>query len=227
MARSWCRRAYLENRLEVVKSYLNTEEMKQNEMLEKLEAGGEEEAKGEVHPSGQKYQPIRSNEDNPPVKSSPQENEFGEEHDKMIEMKSTHYRAEELRGMSLPQIESILEEKLVQIARSAQGGGVSLSPPLNRNQNIASFGLDSMLITQYKGVLENRLHCQFPDEFMFTKRATISELALIVKHGQLTEAQTQYLENIADDDEEKNDTTQQDENIVIDNPICPWFTCCY
>lgn len=229
VARSWCRKAYLEHRLEIVKSYVNVEEMKQNEILEKEEEGdrtGEgEEGKSGTTIAQQKYQIVS-----------------GTEEQQEVEMKSgvgaRQYSPEDLRAMNLSQLEILLEEKLIQVVKNGQGGGgYTLTSPLNRNHNIASFGLDSMLITQYKGVLENKFHCQFPDEFMFTKKATLKELAIIVKNGQLTESQVEYLEKIADGNEEEDEKKKneegneeeegEDEHIVIDNPICPWFTCCY
>jgi hypothetical protein len=248
VARSWCRKAYLEQRLEVVKNFLNRDEIRQNEMIEKQEqaegaedeqlipgngtgAGGEEESKG--NENVKKYQLVQGSDEHGPL--------GGEASSPEIEMK-THqsHSKEELRAMDLKEIECLLEEKLIHLIKNGQGGGGGgggLSSPLSRQHNIASFGLDSMLITQYKGILENRFHCQFPDEFMFTKKATLAELAIVVKNGQLTEAQVQYLENIGDEEQtsgggagtgEKGTSEEEDEDhIVIDNPICPWFTCCY
>jgi hypothetical protein len=271
VARSWCRKAYLEQRLEVVRSYVNVEEMKQNEILEKEEdvehAGEAKDGKiGNSHSTGQqKYQLVgdghgegegegeRKGEREGGRGTGREDQNEGSE--KIVEMKSTgpppsqQYSADDLRAMSLSQIEVLLEEKLMHLLKNAQGGGgYTLTSPLNRNQNIASFGLDSMLITQYKGVMENRFYCEFPDEFMFTKKATLKELAIVVKHGHLTTTQAEYLEKIAEgnDEEEKKKNHQagagtgagrgededeeeeeEDEHIVIDNPICPWFTCCY
>ncbi len=61
---------------------------------------------------------------------------------------------------------------------------------------------------------------------MFTKRATLNELAQIVKNGGLTEEQTHYLETSEPENDSKNGEEVED-NVVVDNPICPWFTCCY
>lgn len=62
---------------------------------------------------------------------------------------------------------------------------------------------------------------------MFTKKATISELSQIVKIGKLTEAQEKYLETVEPEEKNDNPDENNDTTIVIDNPICPWFTCCY
>ena len=62
---------------------------------------------------------------------------------------------------------------------------------------------------------------------MFTKKATISELSQIVKNGKLTPAQEKYLETVETEEKNENPDEQGDTTVEIDNPICPWFTCCY
>lgn len=87
-----------------------------------------------------------------------------------------------------------------------------------------------MTVVQFKGVMENRLHCQFPDEFMFTQRATLHELALAVQHGGLTPAQAKYLEEApaaCDANDGNGDGKgRRQVNVVEEEPLCPWFTCC-
>jgi hypothetical protein len=70
-----------------------------------------------------------------------------------------------------------------------------------------------------------RFFCIFPDEFIFTQRATIKELAIIVKLGELSDIQKQYLSEGQVENEE-GQTTVIDESLRK-QPLCPWFTCCY
>ena len=93
--------------------------------------------------------------------------------------------------------------------------------------------------------MEKKFHCTFPDEFIFTQMATLSELSHIVKIGELTPSQEDYLaqghggggegdgNGDGDDDgggavgsggnKQTRSTVMEDE---ISTPLCPWFTCC-
>ena len=153
IARSWCRRAYLENKLQIVKSFVNTGS-NQRKIDDVVSEGVELEGMGTE--TNKKYQLVSTTADQQNNQSSEAKQiPLGDdENDNMIEMKSNQYTVEELRNMEIIKIELLLEEKLIQIVKSQ--GGNNLVSPLNRNQNLAAFGLDSMLITQFKGVLENR-----------------------------------------------------------------------
>jgi hypothetical protein len=63
------------------------------------------------------------------------------------------HSAEELRAMSLSAIEQLLETKLHQVSSQ---GPAPLPLPIDRNTCFAAFGLDSMTVVQFKGVIENR-----------------------------------------------------------------------
>lgn len=66
---------------------------------------------------------------------------------------------------------------------------------------------------------------------MFTEMATISALGTIIKQGgELSAQQKEWLENgvpegaLAQEDPTANVLEQ---GIVLKDPWCPWFTCCY
>jgi hypothetical protein len=85
----------------------------------------------------------------------------------------------------------------------------------------------NVIIISHFNIFEllHRFFCIFPDEFIFTQRATIKELAIIVKLGELSDSQKQYLSEGQVENEE-GQTTVIDESLRK-QPLCPWFTCCY
>lgn len=61
--------------------------------------------------------------------------------------------AEELRSLSIEEIQTRLESVLIQVSAA---GPAKLSAPLDMKAPLIALGLDSMTIVQYQGVLENR-----------------------------------------------------------------------
>ena len=61
--------------------------------------------------------------------------------------------AEDIRSMELSAIEALLEKKLFQVSSQ---GAAPLTMPIDRDTCFSAFGLDSMTVVQYKGVIENK-----------------------------------------------------------------------
>mmetsp|Transcript_21259 Transcript_21259/g.29248 ORF Transcript_21259/g.29248 Transcript_21259/m.29248 type:complete len:86 (+) Transcript_21259:2449-2706(+) len=85
-----------------------------------------------------------------------------------------------------------------------------------------------MTIVQFKGVLENRFFCDIPDEFFFTRLATLRALAEAVQAGGLTAEQKKLFEANEDTAVDPHDPNRPSTiPITHKEPCCPWFTCCY
>lgn len=63
------------------------------------------------------------------------------------------YSLDEIRAMNLGAIEKLLETKLHQVSSQ---GAAPLALPIDHNTSFVAFGLDSMTVVQFKGVIENR-----------------------------------------------------------------------
>jgi len=85
---------------------------------------------------------------------------------------------------------------------------------------LLKIGIFVISLTQYDLMRFFRFYTDIPDEFVFSKDSTISELAIAVQVGHLTNSQINRLQQM----NAKDDTV-----IVVANrqPLCPWFTCCY
>eukprot|EP00602_Paraphysomonas_sp_CaronLab_P007959 CAMPEP_0185034110 /NCGR_PEP_ID=MMETSP1103-20130426/23687_1 /TAXON_ID=36769 /ORGANISM="Paraphysomonas bandaiensis, Strain Caron Lab Isolate" /LENGTH=811 /DNA_ID=CAMNT_0027570633 /DNA_START=15 /DNA_END=2450 /DNA_ORIENTATION=+ len=206
IARTWCRRAYMEGSLQILAKW----EAPPGQQNTNYETGGESTINVEDSAvnNGKAI-----GEDNTSVAQ-----DGNLEIDGLVQQTSS---ADEIRSLTIEEIEGRLEEKLMQISSSGPTG--PLAVPVDRGTSMASMGLDSMSIVQFKGVIENRFYCEFPDEFMFTQRATIHELAMAVKNGGLTSSQRMFLESSSADPNEGGTTTIIEQK----QPFCPWFTCCY
>lgn len=108
---------------------------------------------------------------------------------------------DEIRRMSSSGLQQELELVLCDIV-SRVGG--DLKPPVDGRQPLVLLGMDSMSIIQFKGVLDNRFlncclicvhymfmrffhryKCSIPDEYMFTKLATLESLVQSVQFGMI------------------------------------------
>jgi len=128
---------------------------------------------------------------------------------------------EETRALSLEEIVSIIEDALVDIT-----GGVT-SKPVDRACPVGQLGLDSVVLMQLSGVIQNRLHCPIPDDFMFTSAATLQGLSTAVKKGGLTEQQQHQLEAAQNGEGGAGEGMESIEVVNLKQPMCPWFYCCY
>ena len=129
---------------------------------------------------------------------------------------------QQVRGMSINEISDIVESLLLVVTMD---GPVALQAPIDRSCPIRVLGLDSLLLIQFSGSLQNRLHCKIPDEFLFLKSATITVISEVCKRGALTAAQEKELE----DAQANPDVTTAESVEVISmekQPACPWFYLC-
>jgi len=132
------------------------------------------------------------------------------------------FKPEEVRAMSVAEILDQLESTLVGITLHSPS---PISSPVDRTVPLLNMGLDSMTVVQFKGVLENKFHSQIPDEYMFSNFATLENLALAAKRGELTTEQRHEFEEAA----ALAQGADGPSTIMIERrePWCPWFTCCY
>jgi hypothetical protein len=86
-----------------------------------------------------------------------------------------------------------------------------------------------------------RYYCDIPDEYVFSPAATLSELAVIVKTGRLTDEQRQRYEHSGGAGGGGNTAAGTNNGkpvgpkgnhgtapvVAVHQPWCPWFTCCY
>lgn len=126
---------------------------------------------------------------------------------------------EQVRAMSIDEIQSRLEMLLLDVASH---GPSPLSKPIDPEAALVALGLDSMSIVQFKGALENTLHCFIPDEYMFTSLATLSNFAIAAQHGTLTEKQRKELEDGSAPLPGQGTSTIS----LKDEPCCPWYIGC-
>ena len=124
------------------------------------------------------------------------------------------FTSAEVRAMPLPELAACIERLLVHVSAT---GPSRLSEPVDRDAALVVMGLDSMTVVQFKGAVEAIFHCDVPDEFMFTRLATVSAFAVAAKHGHLTDEQSAEL--AAGMAPGAGTTTIQ----LKDEPCCPWF----
>jgi acyl carrier protein len=224
VARAWCRRAFLANRLQLLHRWDGSTDA--TDVAVDAGAGGEDGAGN--------------------TKSAAESGEVDSLLGKSSEARATGnggagggasglgpaLSAEELRALPVPEIMARLERTVVAV--SSQGSS-PLTAPIDPSKSLVLLGLDSMTVVQFKGVLERRFHCNVPDEFMFTEICTLQGLAEAAKLGHLTNEQQTLMDShpapgtaapangVNADGEERTTTMIQPRR----EPLCPWFTCCY
>lgn len=169
IARSWCRRALLENKLEIVYRW-DTPILTGKSALD---GKGISEA-NELLTTGAEYEEVSLVTDS--------------ERAEVVAAKTA--AASELRALALPAIREKLENLLIQIRYvpcesllkfllmllykfqrhffSAQSPS-PLGSPIEADVPLILLGLDSMTVIQIKGVVEKRFFCTLPDEFLFSQ----------------------------------------------------------
>lgn len=131
-----------------------------------------------------------------------------------------------LRQISVAQIEARIELSLVQVCSQ---GPSPIYSPVDRDAPFVSLGLDSMTMVQFKGVLENRYFTHFPDDFFFSNICTVHQISIAIKEGQLTPNQLASMEQIGGPQCANGDDVDPDAHVVVKQkqPCCPWCFCCY
>lgn len=236
IARAWCRKAYLEKKLQILyRSDADQSDLKQTANLVDNdltpppgEAGMAKKASG--------YMAIPSSDGKGEIQRPSLTNgATGQGNEKlMMKPDGTRYTQEEVRAMDRVEIARKLESTLIQVSSI---GPSQLNAPLDNNVPLTSFGLDSMTIVQFKGVLENRFFADIPDEFVFSTMATIYELSVAVKEGKLTAEQKHRFDSFQASSTPQagagaagaaNPAQAAGTTIVVSHrqPCCPWFTCC-
>ena len=180
IARSWCRRAYLDGSLNILSKWEAEKielETRETECAE-IDYGNENE-KGEIELYTKNITTdIISNTKNKISKTSPSSPSFSsndpngkysvirtepgieeidvrkEEIEKYsIEDKKSKESVTEIRKKTIPEIIKLLEKTLIQIASQSPA---PISGGINQLASLASLGLDSFTLVQFKGVLEKR-----------------------------------------------------------------------
>ena len=129
---------------------------------------------------------------------------------------------EQIRALPRVEIRERLEKALILVTTQSSN---PISSPVDINAPLNTLGLDSMTLMQYKGLLERKFFVDIPDEFMFTDLATLDELSHTVKYGRMTEKQAKAMETgIVDNREGGGGGVNVQKKR---EPLCPWFTCCY
>jgi len=219
IARSWCRRAYLEGTLSIVKAWQSSTDPST------ADEGEDSKFVDELPAQSHKLEIVTAHNAEVSLGASGEDDEgVVAEGSRLV----APFTAADIREMGVQELEALLETKLVEVGGGSQGEQTdALKLPIDRHRSLMSLGLDSMTIVQFKGVLENRFFCTFPDEFIFSDRATLHELAEIVKRGHLSDEQKEYLASGQEGQGgEGNASTVVDETLRKP-PLCPWFTCCY
>lgn len=137
--------------------------------------------------------------------------------DPVVDAQESRLSSMELRALPLNEIVSQLEVMLIRIAGQ---NGILLSSPIDSSSPIISFGLDSLTVVQFNGVLHKKFYCILPDDYLFSQHASLTELAQSVKTGGMTTTQKRYM------DEGEGDRNKA-APVAPKTPLCPWFTCCY
>jgi hypothetical protein len=204
IARSWCKRGYLNNTLTVIYKWEGA-----SGLDAQVDVGVESalESNAVTTANINLYQ-ANQNEDTSP-----------------------RLTAVEIRALSKGDIISRLETTLLKVAAHSPGG--QISSPVDAHAPLMNLGLDSMTIVQFKGVLENRFFCDVPDDFLFTSICTLDSLSTAVLHGSLTQEQKEQLEVVhkaAEGNPHNNNLEEQESAVVVvdsyKEPCCPWFYWC-
>lgn len=165
IARSWCRRAFLEKRLKL---------LKQSDASSNVETGDdlfidENDVDGKGAPSAVA----------PLGRAS-----IADEEAPLTEA--------DVRGLSLEEIVARLERLLIIVSNQS---GAALLPPIDREAPLSTLGLDSLTVVQFNGALQKRFFCSLPDDFLFSQKATLNELSQSVARGGLTVAQAEFMQS--------------------------------
>lgn len=131
------------------------------------------------------------------------------------------YTPQQIRDMSIKDIERKLENTLFKI--SSVGPNPIDPSTFNNEAPLISYGLDSITLVQFKGVIENKFHCELPDEFIYSDTANIKQLSIAVKQGKLLPSQLEAFQNNTSIDTPANGVPIP---AKVKQPCCPWFTCC-
>lgn len=168
IARAWCRKAFIEKKLSIIyRSDAEYSEYQGDFSVTSNPGPGVGEVNGDTTPraaGGYSKVPtqddaksansnvikVRSANINP---SAAAVIPTAHEETPMMNRIESKLGVEELRGLSVEQIKQRLENSLIQVSSV---GPSKLSAPLDENVPLTSYGLDSMTIVQFKGVLENR-----------------------------------------------------------------------
>lgn len=165
IARSWCRRAFMDGTLQIESRW--------------DQIGG-------IAVDGSRGEDETTKEANNGNSNTADETEG------LVEELRSHENKEELRALPRIDILHKLEKALILVTTQSSN---PISSPVDPNTPLNTLGLDSMTLVQYKGLLERRFFCDIPDEFMFTDLATLEELSHAVKCGRMTEKQAKALES--------------------------------
>ena len=180
IARSWCRRAYLDGSLNVLSKWEAEKIELETVVTECAEIDNENEnEKGEIElytknittdvisntknkisktsPNSPSYSSNDPNGKYSVVRTEPGNEEIDvrkEEIEKYsIEDKKSKESVTEIRKKTIPEIIKLLEKTLIQIASQSPA---PISGGINQLASLASLGLDSFTLVQFKGVLEKR-----------------------------------------------------------------------
>jgi acyl-CoA synthetase (AMP-forming)/AMP-acid ligase II/acyl carrier protein len=166
IARSWCKKAFIENKLSILKRWDGAEDVPPSVEVAEPMAVNEIPGSGKMHSS---YKNI-SLDDNDEVLTP-----------------------EDVKLITTDELVSKLEHTLVLVASS---GPTPILQKLDPSNSLLSLGLDSLTIIQFKGLLENRFALvNVPDEFFFTQLCTLNSLAEAIKNAGLTAEQKKCLED--------------------------------
>lgn len=151
VARAWCKRAYVEGTLSIVKAWHSTSNGNEDVEIAK-------ECKDENDFEEEGKTPTNNNNDTNEQKAEQQNRDAVDSEGNNIEMSRlvAPFTEVDIRNMSVNELENMLEKKLVQVASTGSSGAETLKSPIDRNSSLISLGLDSMTLVQYKGILENR-----------------------------------------------------------------------
>ena len=143
IARSWCRRALLDGTLEIVQKWEGNLNEKDVQLLD------EDENEIDTEDTVMDHEQLEKSR--VPLETDLNKDRDDDEEATLVEPPS--HSAEELRAMSLSALEQLLETKLFQVSSQ---GPAPLPLPIDRDTSFVAFGLDSMTVVQFKGVIENR-----------------------------------------------------------------------
>ena len=132
IARAWCKRDFLDGSLQLVQRWDAVRAATRQEDVE--DANGLEPEAGEAKASA------------PPIVSHPV---GGAEGGPRI----PRFTAAEIRAKDVAEIRKLLQEALLLVSSA---GHAQLPSPIDHDKPLSSLGLDSMILVQYKGVVERR-----------------------------------------------------------------------
>jgi hypothetical protein len=148
IARSWCRRAYLEGTLSIVKAWQSSTDPST------ADEGEDSKFVDELPAQSHKLEIVTAHNAEVSLGASGEDDEgVVAEGSRLV----APFTAADIRDMGVHELEALLETKLVEVGGGSQGEQTdALKLPIDRHRSLMSLGLDSMTIVQFKGVLENR-----------------------------------------------------------------------